>query len=210
MSTTHVSSNFFYDGVLQARYADNAPAHSRDDVDTIKRHLMQDDQPWHYYAAQLIHYGMMPTSIKNTAMARFWPAITGGALVVPAAILSKELDLAAEWISRTSVASAAQALAGTNRDMSIIQYLIADSSITDLSSSAWFDTAMEIDTNTSVPVGTPSVPQATFAQVIEVETACPQVQQHGHHFDERILFRQNAVNLGWSAEFRCGHEIQCC
>jgi hypothetical protein len=55
------------------------------------------DQVWHFYAAQLIHYGLPVTKDKNAAKVRLLNAMNQFKLEVPAWILKVESELKAEW-----------------------------------------------------------------------------------------------------------------
>ncbi|KAL1793559.1 hypothetical protein ACET3X_008541 [Alternaria dauci] len=57
------------------------------------------DQVWHFYAAQLIHYGLPVTKDKNAAKVRLLNAMNQFKLEVPAWILKVESELKAEWES---------------------------------------------------------------------------------------------------------------
>lgn len=51
------------------------------------------DPPWHFWTAQLIHYGLTATKDKNAAKIRLLGALNGGRLEVPAWILKLEVEL---------------------------------------------------------------------------------------------------------------------
>jgi hypothetical protein len=55
------------------------------------------DQVWHFYSAQLIHYGLPVTKDKNVAKVRLLNAMNQFKLEVPAWILKVESELKAEW-----------------------------------------------------------------------------------------------------------------
>jgi hypothetical protein len=55
------------------------------------------DPAWHYYSAQLIHYGLAVTKNKNTAKVRLLDAMNQSKLEVPAWVLKLEGELKKEW-----------------------------------------------------------------------------------------------------------------
>ncbi|KAI4918480.1 hypothetical protein J4E90_002864 [Alternaria incomplexa] len=55
------------------------------------------DQVWHFYSAQLIHYGLPVTKDKNAAKVRLLNAMNQFKLEVPAWVLKVESELKAEW-----------------------------------------------------------------------------------------------------------------
>jgi len=55
------------------------------------------DPAWHFYSAQLIHYGLPVTKDKNTAKVRLLNALNQFKLEVPAWVLKVEGDLKKEW-----------------------------------------------------------------------------------------------------------------
>jgi len=55
------------------------------------------DQVWHFYSAQLIHYGLPVTKDKNAAKVRLLNAMNQFKLEVPAWIFKVESELEAEW-----------------------------------------------------------------------------------------------------------------
>jgi hypothetical protein len=55
------------------------------------------DPPWHFYSAQLIHYGLPVTKDKNGAKVRLLTAMNQFKLEVPAWILKLEGELKKEW-----------------------------------------------------------------------------------------------------------------
>lgn len=55
------------------------------------------DPAWHFYSAQLIHYGLPVTKEKNTAKVRLLNAMNQFKLEVPAWILKLEGELKNEW-----------------------------------------------------------------------------------------------------------------
>ncbi|CAO2649523.1 Nn.00g069080.m01.CDS01 [Neocucurbitaria sp. VM-36] len=55
------------------------------------------DPPWHFYSAQLIHYGLPVTKDKNTAKVRLLDALNQFKLEVPAWVGKVEGDLRKEW-----------------------------------------------------------------------------------------------------------------
>ncbi|KAI2487357.1 hypothetical protein Ptr902_01490 [Pyrenophora tritici-repentis] len=55
------------------------------------------DPAWHFYSAQLIHYGLPVTKEKNTAKVRLLNALNQFKLEVPAWVLKVESDLKKEW-----------------------------------------------------------------------------------------------------------------
>ena len=55
------------------------------------------DPPWHFYSAQLIHYGLPVTKDKNTAKVRLLNAMNQFKLEVPAWVLKVEAELKTEW-----------------------------------------------------------------------------------------------------------------
>jgi hypothetical protein len=55
------------------------------------------DPPWHYYSAQLIHYGLPVTKDKNGAKVRLLNAMNQFKLEVPAWVSKMEGDLKKEW-----------------------------------------------------------------------------------------------------------------
>jgi hypothetical protein len=57
------------------------------------------DPPWHFYSAQLIHYGLPVTKDKNSAKVRLLDAMNQFKLEVPAWVLSLEGELKKEWES---------------------------------------------------------------------------------------------------------------
>lgn len=57
------------------------------------------DPPWHFYSAQLIHYGFPVTKDKNVAKVRLLMAMNQFKLEVPAWIIKLEGELKKEWES---------------------------------------------------------------------------------------------------------------
>ncbi|KAF3042083.1 hypothetical protein E8E11_008255 [Didymella keratinophila] len=55
------------------------------------------DPPWHFWTAQLIHYGLTPTKDKNAAKIRLLSALNGGKLEVPGWIIRLETEVKNEW-----------------------------------------------------------------------------------------------------------------
>lgn len=55
------------------------------------------DPPWHFWTAQLIHYGLTPTKDKNAAKIRLLSALNEGILEVPGWIIRLETELKKEW-----------------------------------------------------------------------------------------------------------------
>lgn len=55
------------------------------------------DQPAHWYRAQLLHYGLQPSDRKGTAMLRLLDALNHDTLEVPAHLKSLEKVLKQEW-----------------------------------------------------------------------------------------------------------------
>ncbi|RHZ56027.1 sorting nexin-3 [Aspergillus thermomutatus] len=55
------------------------------------------DQPAHWYRAQLLHYGLQPSDRKGTAMLRLVDALNHDTLEVPAHIQRLEKELKQEW-----------------------------------------------------------------------------------------------------------------
>jgi hypothetical protein len=55
------------------------------------------DPAWHYYSAQLIHYGLPVTKDKNGAKVRLLTAMNQFKLEVPAWVLKLEGELKKEW-----------------------------------------------------------------------------------------------------------------
>ncbi|KAH7386835.1 hypothetical protein DE146DRAFT_768522 [Phaeosphaeria sp. MPI-PUGE-AT-0046c] len=55
------------------------------------------DPPWHFYTAQLIHYGLPVTKDKNTAKMSLLTAMNQFKLEIPAWILKLESELKKEW-----------------------------------------------------------------------------------------------------------------
>jgi hypothetical protein len=55
------------------------------------------DPPWHFYSAQLIHYGLPVTKDKNGAKVRLLTAMNQFKLEVPAWVLKVEGELKKEW-----------------------------------------------------------------------------------------------------------------
>jgi hypothetical protein len=55
------------------------------------------DQVWHFYSAQLIHYGLPVTKDKNVAKVRLLNAMNQFKLEVPAWVLKVESELKADW-----------------------------------------------------------------------------------------------------------------
>ncbi|RAR14360.1 hypothetical protein DDE83_002310 [Stemphylium lycopersici] len=55
------------------------------------------DPVWHFYSAQLIHYGLPVTKDKNAAKVRLLNAMNQFKLEVPAWVLKVESELKAEW-----------------------------------------------------------------------------------------------------------------
>jgi hypothetical protein len=55
------------------------------------------DPPWHFYAAQLIHYGIPVTKEKNRAKIKVLDAMNQFKLEVPAWVLKLEAELKKEW-----------------------------------------------------------------------------------------------------------------
>lgn len=54
------------------------------------------DPPWHYWTAQLIHYGLTSTKDKNAAKIRLLSVLNGNRLEVPGWIDKLEADLKKE------------------------------------------------------------------------------------------------------------------
>ena len=99
--------DFFYSSMI---YADvgNGNHHPRATVSEIVIMLRPEpraqqsatsakDKFWHWYTAQLLHYGLPSTSNKNTAKVRLLDAISQCKLEVPAWILNIEAELKKEW-----------------------------------------------------------------------------------------------------------------
>lgn len=59
------------------------------------------DPPWHFWTAQLIHYGLQPTKDKNAAKIRLLSALNGDKLQVPGWITRLEMEMKKEWRPRT-------------------------------------------------------------------------------------------------------------
>ena len=57
------------------------------------------DEPWDFYAAQLVHYGLAFTKDKTDAKARLMEVLNTSTLVVPENILQMEEEMKAEWES---------------------------------------------------------------------------------------------------------------
>jgi hypothetical protein len=55
------------------------------------------DPPWHFYSAQLIHYGLPVTKDKNVAKVRLLNAMNQFKLEVPAWVIKVESELKKEW-----------------------------------------------------------------------------------------------------------------
>lgn len=55
------------------------------------------DQPAHWYRAQLLHYGLQPSDRKGTAMLRLLDALNHDKLEVPAYLKRLEKELKHEW-----------------------------------------------------------------------------------------------------------------
>jgi hypothetical protein len=55
------------------------------------------DQVWHFYSAQLIHYGLPVTKDKNAAKVRLLNVMTQFKLEVPVWVLKVESELRVEW-----------------------------------------------------------------------------------------------------------------
>jgi hypothetical protein len=55
------------------------------------------DPPWHFYSAQILHYGLPFTKTKNTAKVRLLDAMNQFKLEVPAWVLKLEGELKKEW-----------------------------------------------------------------------------------------------------------------
>jgi len=55
------------------------------------------DQPWHFYSAQLIHYGLPVTKDKSRAKIKLLDAMNQFKLEVPAWVLKIEGELKKEW-----------------------------------------------------------------------------------------------------------------
>jgi hypothetical protein len=55
------------------------------------------DQVGHWYTAQLVHYGLPRTTVKNTAKVRLLDALNQNKLAVPPEILELEKDLKKQW-----------------------------------------------------------------------------------------------------------------
>lgn len=55
------------------------------------------DPPWHFWTAQLLHYGQTSTKDKNAAKVRLLSALNGGRLEVPGWITRLEAELKKEW-----------------------------------------------------------------------------------------------------------------
>ncbi|KAF7157718.1 hypothetical protein CNMCM6106_003571 [Aspergillus hiratsukae] len=55
------------------------------------------DQPAHWYRAQLLHYGLQPSDRKGTAMLRLLDALNHDKLEVPAHLKKLEKELKQEW-----------------------------------------------------------------------------------------------------------------
>ena len=57
------------------------------------------DPPWHFWTAQLIHYGLTPTKDKNAAKMRLLSALNENRLEVPGWIQRLEAEVKKEWDS---------------------------------------------------------------------------------------------------------------
>jgi hypothetical protein len=57
------------------------------------------DPPWHFWTAQLIHYGLTSTKDKNAAKIRLLSALNGNRLEVPGWIQRLEAEVKKEWDS---------------------------------------------------------------------------------------------------------------
>ena len=99
--------DFFYSSMLYANVG-NGNHHPRATVSLIatllrpEPHAQQSatsatDKVWHWYTAQLLHYGLPSTTNKNTAKVRLLDAISQCKLEVPAWILNMEAELKKEW-----------------------------------------------------------------------------------------------------------------
>ncbi len=79
--------------------------HLRASVDTLRLLLHScpsssvslKDPTAHWYEAQLLHYGLVPSSVKGTAVMRLLDALNKGTLRVPTKILTLEQALRREW-----------------------------------------------------------------------------------------------------------------
>lgn len=60
------------------------------------------DPPWHFYSAQLIHYGLPATKNKNAAKVRLLTAMNQFKLEVPTWILKLETELKNDWRQETA------------------------------------------------------------------------------------------------------------
>ncbi|KAJ4320363.1 hypothetical protein N0V94_003437 [Neodidymelliopsis sp. IMI 364377] len=95
-------SNFIYHSIL---YADpgNGQRHSRASVAELAALLRPDgptsakDQVWHYYSAQLVHYGLPATKDKNGAKMRLLHALNNFKLEVPDWVRKQESEMKQEW-----------------------------------------------------------------------------------------------------------------
>ncbi|KLU92315.1 hypothetical protein MAPG_11261 [Magnaporthiopsis poae ATCC 64411] len=85
--------------------------HRRRSPAELKDHFAsKDDQPAHFYEAQLLHYGLAPSKVKGTAKLRLMEAVmaTGAkALAVPAPLAALEKEMKKEWAKACKAAAAA-------------------------------------------------------------------------------------------------------
>ena len=81
--------------------------HRRATAPELQAHFAAaEDQPGHWYEAQLHHYGLKPSKAKGTAKMRLYEAVKKGDLAVPAHLLSLEADLKREWKAQGRTAKA--------------------------------------------------------------------------------------------------------
>ncbi|KAJ5550532.1 hypothetical protein N7535_001525 [Penicillium sp. DV-2018c] len=65
------------------------------------------DRPWHWYEAQLLHYGLPPSKVKATAKMRLLKALQEGKLSVPKEHAKIEQDLKKQWKKQADAAKPA-------------------------------------------------------------------------------------------------------
>ncbi|KAH7074878.1 hypothetical protein BKA63DRAFT_553769 [Paraphoma chrysanthemicola] len=101
---------FLYSTVFQANAGDSNP-HPRASLADLAALLRPDtfktrkpipssptkDHPWHFWAAQLLHYGLPVTRDKSRAKMRMLDAINQGRLEVPGWVSKLEAELKKEW-----------------------------------------------------------------------------------------------------------------
>ncbi|CAG7993854.1 unnamed protein product [Penicillium nalgiovense] len=74
-----------------------APAEIKALYDTSTTDKSIPDHPGHWYEAQLLHYGLLPSKLKATAKMRLLKAVQDGGLTVPKESQQIEKNLKKEW-----------------------------------------------------------------------------------------------------------------